>query len=104
MESSPKITCSNDKNLAIIQAKEVNIESLKKSNMVPNGDVRDFLDVNQSSVHVEEQDGDTNEEVSEWVDEGNEDKEDRISLGMVGKLWSEHSLNPNVFMITIKNV
>lgn len=47
---------------------------------------------------------DFEEDVTEWVDDGNDEEDDRISLGLVGKLWSERTLNPSVFMSTIKNV
>lgn len=44
------------------------------------------------------------EDVCEWIDEGDKDEEERISLGLVERLWSEKILNPNAFMATIKNV
>lgn len=44
------------------------------------------------------------EEVCKWVDDGNDEEEERISFGLVGKLWSERTLNPTAFMSNIKNV
>lgn len=44
------------------------------------------------------------DEVCEWLDGGNEEEEERISLGLIGKLWSERFLNPTTFIATIKNV
>lgn len=48
--------------------------------------------------------GEEDEEACEWLDNGDKDEEERISLSLVGKLWSERTLNPYAFMATIKNV
>lgn len=42
------------------------------------------------------------DEICEWVDDGDEEEEDRISLGSIGRLWSERILT--AFTSTIKNV
>lgn len=47
---------------------------------------------------------DNNEEIGEWVDDGDEGEEERISLSLIGKIWSNRVLNPTTFMTTIKNV
>lgn len=44
------------------------------------------------------------DEACEWLDDGNEEEEDRLSLSLIGKLWTKRSLNPTAFMSTIKNV
>lgn len=44
------------------------------------------------------------EEAVEWVNDGDDEEENHISLGLVGKLWSNRILNPTAFMNTIKNV
>lgn len=67
-------------------------------------EICNILDENQPLVQENVQNEESEEEASEWVDEGNEDEEDQISLGLIGKLWSERSLNPTAFMTTIKNV
>lgn len=45
-----------------------------------------------------------NDDVCEWADDGNDEEEERISLGLLGRLWSERTLNSNAFITTIKNV
>lgn len=42
----------------------------------------------------------------EWVEDGEEVEEDndRITLGLVGSLWSSRVPNPNAFISTMKNV
>ncbi|CAO2815941.1 unnamed protein product [Amaranthus hypochondriacus] len=40
----------------------------------------------------------------DWVDDGDEEEEDQICLGLIGRLWSERILNLTVFTSTIKNV
>lgn len=47
---------------------------------------------------------DPNDEVGVWVDDGDESEEERLSLRLVGKLWSNRILNPIAFVSTIKNV
>lgn len=44
------------------------------------------------------------EDVLEWLHDDDEEEDNRISLGLIGKLWSERILNPTAFMATIKNV
>lgn len=48
--------------------------------------------------------GSDNDEVCEWADEGNEEEDEQLSMGLIGKLWSDKSLNSTAFMATIKNV
>lgn len=38
------------------------------------------------------------DDVCEWVEHGNDEEDDRISLGLVGKLWSERILNPTALV------
>lgn len=47
---------------------------------------------------------DTQDDICEWVDDGDNEEEERIALRLVGKLWSDRILNPTAFMATIKNV
>lgn len=63
----------------------------------------DFGGLHESSLSGED-DISKVEDVCDWVEDGNDEENDRISLGMVGKLWSERVLNPTAFMTTIKNV
>lgn len=46
------------------------------------------------------------EESVEWDDTGEEeeDEEARMSLGLVGKIWTKHDINSNAFMTVMKNV
>lgn len=44
------------------------------------------------------------EDVCVWTKEGNDDEEERISLGLIGKLWTDRTLNSNAFISIIKNV
>ena len=67
-------------------------------------ETRRFNQGPNQSADSDEENRDVNEELCEWVDEGNEEEDHRISLGLIGKLWSERTLNPNAFMTTIKNV
>lgn len=44
------------------------------------------------------------EEAIEWVDDGAEEEEARVELGLAGKIWTGRNINANAFMTTIKNV
>lgn len=50
------------------------------------------------------QNGQGDDDSCVWVDEGNAEEEERLSLGLIGKLWFDRVLNSNAFMGTIKNV
>lgn len=45
----------------------------------------------------DDKDGKESEDACEWVDDGNDDEDERISLRLIGTLWSEHMLNPQCF-------
>lgn len=59
-----------------------------------------------SRLEVEEvEKGSTEEEVEiDWVVEEEEEEEAKVSLGMVGKIWTERSINANAFVTTMKRV
>ena len=44
------------------------------------------------------------EEAVVWVDEGEDEEEARLALGVVGKIWTDRHINVNAFMSTMKNV
>lgn len=39
-----------------------------------------------------------------WVDDGEDDDEARVALGLVGKIWTDRHINANAFMATMKTV
>lgn len=47
---------------------------------------------------------DEEEEAVNWADEGEEDEEARVELGLVGRIWTKRRINANAFMETIKAV
>ena len=47
---------------------------------------------------------DVNNEPIEWIDEGSEEEDARVELGLVGQIWTERHINPNAFITTMKNV
>lgn len=47
---------------------------------------------------------DDKEEAIEWVEGGIEEEDDRVELGLVGKIWTGRHINVNAFMATIKNI
>lgn len=46
------------------------------------------------------------EKVVEWVDDGSDEdtENDRLELGLIGKLWTNRCPNPTAFISTLKNV
>uniref|UniRef100_A0A803LQM5 Uncharacterized protein n=1 Tax=Chenopodium quinoa TaxID=63459 RepID=A0A803LQM5_CHEQI len=40
----------------------------------------------------------------EWIEGNEEDEEARVELGLIGKIWTDRSINSNAFMETIKSV
>lgn len=44
------------------------------------------------------------EEAVEWEDEGEEDDEARVELGVEGKIWTQRNINVKAFMATMKAV
>uniref|UniRef100_A0A803L8S1 Endonuclease/exonuclease/phosphatase domain-containing protein n=1 Tax=Chenopodium quinoa TaxID=63459 RepID=A0A803L8S1_CHEQI len=44
------------------------------------------------------------EEVIEWEDNGEDDEEARIELALVGRIWTNRSVNVNAFISTMKEV
>lgn len=54
--------------------------------------------------HKEDDNKEQSKDVCEWTEEGNDEEDDRITLGLIGKLWSDRILNVNAFITTIKNV
>lgn len=67
----------------------------------------DTLATNKSPITREqpEEEGGGEEEV-EWEigEEEEEEEETRISLGVVGKLWTERNVNANALMATMKGI
>lgn len=50
--------------------------------------------------------GKAEEDVLEWIDQG-EDEEvenDKVELGLIGRLWTQRNPNPNAFITTMKSV
>ncbi|KAL2895369.1 GTPase Der [Bienertia sinuspersici] len=45
----------------------------------------------------------TEPENIEWIEEGEEEDDARVELGLVGRLWTNRNVNINAFMSTIKN-
>lgn len=102
MDSVPILSGTNKNHKAIIMTADLNADSDKfqSSNTSPdNGSNANF-----NSDPLEEQGDTAKDDNLEWVDDDNEEEEDRISLGLVGKLWSDRTLNPMAFITTIKNV
>lgn len=56
----------------------------------------------QESVELLKHDG--GEETIEWNDDGAEEEDGRINLGLVGKIWTKRNINTNTFMFTMKNI
>lgn len=44
------------------------------------------------------------DDICVWEDEGDTEEEERLTFGLIGRLWSDRILNPDAFMTTIKNV
>ena len=44
------------------------------------------------------------EEEDLWDEEGEERKEDRLSLALVGKVWTNDTIYPNVYITTMKGI
>lgn len=44
------------------------------------------------------------DDLVEWIEEGacEEEEDDRIALGLIGKLWTSRIPNPSAFMSTMK--
>lgn len=56
-------------------------------------------------VHGDDQEcQEDDEEVGEWVNDGDETKENCLALGLIRKIWSYRTPNPTAFMTTIKAV
>ncbi|KAL2931460.1 AT hook-containing protein attf-4 [Bienertia sinuspersici] len=43
-------------------------------------------------------------EVIEWEEDTGEEEEDRLTLGLVGKVWSNRTINVKAFISTMKSV
>lgn len=71
-------------------------------------DCENFNSCNPNSMTMEglngEGDEGSGEEAIEWNDEGEEEEEARMELGLVGKLWTKRSIKVNAFMTTMKNI
>lgn len=73
------------------------VESSGKGKMLHNEEV-----TAQHGEKAENNQGDEEEVL--WDDEGDEGQEDRLSLALVGKIWSNRSINPNAFITTMKGI
>lgn len=51
-----------------------------------------------------EPDDDSREEEIEWVVDGEEDEEQKIALGVVGRIWTERNVNANALITTMSRV
>lgn len=40
----------------------------------------------------------------DWIDDGEDEEEARVALGLVGKIWTDRHFNANAFMSTMKSV
>ncbi|CAO2841424.1 unnamed protein product [Amaranthus hypochondriacus] len=94
MQSIPIASGTNGDHQAIISSLNLN----ENSKFVPNPNLYKGPDngskLHQSSDSMEALEDIVDDEISEWVDEGNEEVDDRISLGLVGKLWEGPTENP----------
>lgn len=43
-------------------------------------------------------------DIVDWEEEGVEEEEAGVELGLVGKIWTNRNINMNAFMTTMKNV
>ena len=57
-----------------------------------------FQNNGQSESNVVEEDA------VDWVDDGEDEEEARVALGLVGKIWTDRHINANAFMATMKMV
>lgn len=96
----PKVSCEDT---TVSSEERVNKVSDEDDQIQNAGSV--FVEtLNIGDADGGEKDIEGKEDVCEWLEDGNKEEEERISLGLIGKLWSERILNPNAFMSTIKNI
>uniref|UniRef100_A0A803MIE9 CCHC-type domain-containing protein n=1 Tax=Chenopodium quinoa TaxID=63459 RepID=A0A803MIE9_CHEQI len=91
MESNPAMEKSNTNML--ISLNQTPIQKEGSNNNLEIYQTTDNNTLNNSS-----------EEAVEWIEGDEEEKEARVELGLVGKLWTDCTINTNAFMSTIKNV
>lgn len=79
--------------------KEVEPETTNMINNIKNVTVLINDSTEKEGIGVKDQ-----EEAVCWVEEGEEDDDARVELGLVGKIWTKRRINATAFMDTMKSV
>lgn len=72
--------------------------NLGKQVTIGSGSRKDNDDANSLAYESDGEDGVV------WEDDVGEEEEKKLALGLIGRIWTKRTVNPNAFMSTIKNI
>lgn len=78
-----------------------NVSSPKEPTIMIRGQLSQ---TNDGDLMTKTQKNEEQVEPIEWIDEGSEEEEARVELGLVRQIWTERHVNQNAFITTMKNV